>query len=123
EGGMRVPGIARWPRHIPAGHVCSELATTLDLLPTFSKFAGAALPADRKLDGHDIGPLLCGEANAKSPWEVFYYYFGDELHAVRRGPWKLVFPHRYPSTTVSPAIVGRAGVTEKRETPLALYNL
>jgi arylsulfatase A-like enzyme len=41
EGGMRVPCIMWWPGVIPAGTICSEVVTTLDVLPTFAKFAGA----------------------------------------------------------------------------------
>ncbi|MFT5471383.1 MAG: arylsulfatase A, partial [Verrucomicrobiales bacterium] len=35
EGGMRVPMIAPLPGKIPAESVCSELASTMDFLPTF----------------------------------------------------------------------------------------
>ena len=41
EGGIRVPTIAWAPGRIPAGEVCSSLAATIDLLPTFAKLAGA----------------------------------------------------------------------------------
>ncbi|HUT13404.1 MAG TPA: arylsulfatase, partial [Thermoguttaceae bacterium] len=44
---------------------------------------------DRKLDGEDIWPILAGEPGAKSPHDVFYYYRGLNLQAVRSGPWKL----------------------------------
>ena len=37
----------------------------------------------------DIWPLLAGQANAKSPYDVFYYFRGLNLQAVRSGPWKL----------------------------------
>ena len=51
--------------------------------------AGGSPPADRKLDGGDIWPILAGEPGAKSPHDVFYYYRGLKLQAVRSGPWKL----------------------------------
>jgi arylsulfatase A-like enzyme len=89
EGGMRVPCIMRWPRHIAAGTVCFEVATTLDFLPTFAKLAGAEPPKDRIIDGKDIYPLMAGQPGAASPHEAFYYYSGNALHAVRSGPWKL----------------------------------
>ena len=89
EGGMRVPGIMRWPAKIPAGQVCRELATTMDLLPTIAAIAEAKLPTGRTIDGKDIRPLLFGEAGAKSPHEAFYYYRDERLQAVRSGPWKL----------------------------------
>ncbi|MCA9226976.1 MAG: sulfatase-like hydrolase/transferase, partial [Planctomycetales bacterium] len=67
EGGMRVPCVVRWPERIPAESVCHELTTMMDWLPTFAHLAGASAPRDRKLDGHDITPLLMGESDAKSP--------------------------------------------------------
>ncbi|MCH8923862.1 MAG: sulfatase [Planctomycetes bacterium] len=94
EGGMREPCVIRWPGKIPAGSVCDEVASTIDLLPTFAKLAGTTAPTDRKIDGRDIWPLLSGEKNAKSPHEAFYYYFRDQLQAVRAGKWKLHLPRR-----------------------------
>lgn len=91
EGGMRVPGLMRWPGTIPAGSVCTELATTMDLLPTFARLAGTEAPSDRIIDGKDILPLMTGQPDATTQHEAFYYYFGNELHAVRSGEWKLRF--------------------------------
>ena len=54
EGGMREPCVMWGPGRIPAGKVCTDLATTMDLYPTFAKLAGAAPPADRVIDGKDI---------------------------------------------------------------------
>jgi arylsulfatase A len=94
EGGMRVPCIARWPKQIPAATTCSELATMMDWFPTFANLSGAALPADRPIDGRDLRPMLSGAEGAKSPHEAFYYYDGRELAAVRSGPWKLYLAGR-----------------------------
>ena len=90
EGGMRVPCVAWGPGRIAAGRVSSEIVTSMDLYPTFARLAGAYLPADRVLDGRDIGPILSGQPDAKSPHEAFFYHgnFG-ELAAVRSGRWKL----------------------------------
>ncbi len=86
EGGMREPGIAWWPRKIKAGSVCRELAGTMDLFVTCVKLAGGAVPADRVIDGVDMAPLLfsAGKGNR----EVYFYYRGTQLFAVRKGPWK-----------------------------------
>ncbi len=92
EGGMRVPTIAWWPGTIAPGSVCSELATTMDFLPTFTLLAGGEPPKDRVIDGKDIRPLLFGAPDAKSPYDAFYYYQLDQLHAVRSGKWKLFLP-------------------------------
>ncbi len=96
EGGVRVPGIFRWPGRIPADRVSSEVATTMDLLPTFARLAGVDPPSDRTLDGGDLWPLLSGQPGAKSPYEYFYYFGGrgqdasqSNIRAVRQGRWKL----------------------------------
>jgi len=109
EGGFRVPTIFWWPATVPAGSVCSELATTMDFLPTFARLAGAPLPVGRHLDGHDIGPLVCGRPGAKTPYKAFYYYSGAQLQAVRSGPWKLFLPsthhpHFNPDAPAAPQL-------------------
>jgi arylsulfatase A len=91
EGGMREPTIAWWPGKIPAGTSTDAVTGMFDVLPTFVKLARGKLPADRKLDGGDIWPVLSGAADAKSPHEVFYYFRGLKLEGVRSGPWKLRF--------------------------------
>ena len=92
EGGFRVPCIARWPGKIPAGSVCDEITTSMDLLPTFAELAGAEPPHDRIIDGKDIWPLLAGKEGAKTPHENFFYYRTGQLRGVRSGKWKLLLP-------------------------------
>lgn len=89
EAGMRVPCVMRWPGTIPASTVCSEVATTMDLMPTCARLAGTTEPQDRVIDGHDIRPLMTGEKDACSPYHAFFYYFMEQLQAVRCGRWKL----------------------------------
>ena len=95
EGGMRMPCIMRWPTRIPAGHVCGEIASTIDLLPTIAKLVGAELPTDRVIDGRDVWPLIAGTPGATTPHEAFFYHWPRPLYAVRSGKWKLVFPHKH----------------------------
>lgn len=104
EGGVRVPCLMRWPGRVPAGRVCDELASTLDLYPTLAGLVGTKLP-NRRIDGQNLAPLLLGRPDAK-PREVFYYYSGYELHAVRWHHWKLHLPHEYLTTAAEP---GRGG--------------
>ena len=92
EGGQRIPCIMRWPGKIPAAGTCSELCTTMDLLPTFVRLAGVQAPKDRIIDGYDIRRLIVGDANANSPYEAFYYYYVGQIQAVRSGRWKLHLP-------------------------------
>ncbi len=89
EGGMRVSCVVRWPGKIPAGSVCDELATTMDILPTLASLAGGNQPNDRVVDGKNIWPLLSAQPGAASPHEYFFYYHKGTLEAVRSGKWKL----------------------------------
>jgi arylsulfatase A-like enzyme len=124
EGGYREPCIMRWPGKVPAATKCDEFATTMDFFPTVAKLIGASLPADRKIDGKDIWPLISGEPNAKSPHDVFYCYYDRQLRAVRDRRWKLVLPHKYRGLDGKPA--GNDGVPanyKQLKAELALYDL
>jgi arylsulfatase A len=90
EGGMRVCTIAWWPGKIAAGSKTDAITAHMDWLPTFAALAGTQAPAVRKIDGMDLSPLLLGQ-NGASGHDVFYYYRGFDLEAVRSGPWKYQF--------------------------------
>ncbi|HUT29558.1 MAG TPA: sulfatase-like hydrolase/transferase [Sedimentisphaerales bacterium] len=107
EGGMREPCVMRWPGKIPAGMVCSEIATTMDFLPTLVKLAGAKPPADRIIDGKDIWPLMT-KPKAKTPYEELFYYFEGQLGAVRAGDWKLVLGRKRGNEQISPGLYNLA---------------
>ncbi len=124
EGGHRTPCIMRWPGHIPAGVVCNQLSSTIDLLPTLARICKADLPAN-KIDGVDLSLLLEGRLE-ESPRTTFYYYYRqNSLEAVRRGNWKLVLPHRGRSYEGQlPGNDGHAGLTpENTPVNLGLYDL
>lgn len=88
EGGVREPAIVRWPGVVPAGRTTAEIASTMDLFPTFVRLAGGQVPNDRPIDGRDIGALLTGRADTL-PVTALYYYRGAALEGVREGRWKL----------------------------------
>jgi arylsulfatase A-like enzyme len=90
EGGLRVPCLAWWPGKVPAGRVCEEFVTTLDLLPTFAALSGKSL--SHAVDGFDVSPVLLGAAGAKSPRTSLYSLYGYKerrLESFREGCWKL----------------------------------
>jgi len=89
EGGMRVCTIAWWPGRVPAGTETQEMTSMMDVLPTLVSLAGGKLSGERKLDGLDVSQVLTGPADARSPRQLFHYYDGFKLAAVRQGPWKL----------------------------------
>jgi len=124
EGGQREPCIMRWPGVVPANRVCNKLLSTIDILPTIAKLTGAKLPS-RKIDGIDFTDLLKGD-ESKSPREEFlYYYRKNNLEAVRKNDWKLVFAHQGRSYEGPvPGKDGKPGLTlENHVVPRALYNL
>ena len=109
EGGSRVPCIMRWPGRITAGSVSHQLAATIDILPTIAAITGADLPA-RPIDGVSIQAILEGDTRA-TPRGEYYYYYGGELIAVRKGKMKLVFPHSYRSYAgIEPGLDGYPGI-------------
>lgn len=90
EGAFRSPTIIWWPGKVKAGTTCTETATTMDLLPTAAALTGRSIT--HAVDGHDIRPLILGEPGTATPTKVFYYYYRDQLQAVRSGKWKLFLP-------------------------------
>lgn len=87
EGGLREPFVARFPGRIPAGRVSQALTSTMDVLPTLAKLAGATVPAD-SVDGLDIWPVLSGQ-QAYVEREALLFFDCWQLQCVRWGPWKL----------------------------------
>jgi len=88
EGGMREPTIFWWPGKIKSG-IIMEMATTLDLFPTFCSLANVKLPDDRIYDGYDISPVIFG--NGPNPRNVVLYYRDTEVFAIRKGAFKAHF--------------------------------
>jgi arylsulfatase A-like enzyme len=91
EGGIRVPAVVRWPGHVPAGVVSTQVAITMDLSASILAAAGATVPADAKLEGINLWPLLAKGAKPVSRtlfWRVTTA--GLNQKAVRDGDWKLL---------------------------------
>jgi len=93
EGGFRVPCIIWAPGRTPAGKKSNELMATLDILPTLVNLAGSKVPEGRTIDGVNQSDFIKGKS-IKSARDTFYYFVRDNLHAVRRGKWKLALPGR-----------------------------
>jgi arylsulfatase A len=92
EGGIRVPGIIRWPGRVEAGSVSDTPVCGVDFLPTVCELVGIDPPRDRKLDGTSIAPLLAGRPLERK--EPLYWHFnraaGDFHVAMRVGDWKML---------------------------------
>jgi arylsulfatase A len=97
EGGIRVPGIARWPGKIKPGQAIDEPVGFVDLLPTLCALAGTKPPDDRQLDGVDFSPLLLQGIEPERKVPLYWQYdkaIGDTTPvwtvAIRRGDFKLL---------------------------------
>lgn len=105
EGGMRVPCIARWPGHVPAGRRVDAIVSAMDLCATVAALAGADRP-DGPTDGLDMRSLFLGERDGRGR-DQFLYYSGTELQAVRERDWKLHLPHDYLTVAAAPGRDGK----------------
>ena len=122
EGGARVPCIMRWPKTINSGRINNKIAATIDIYPTIADIVGHK-KFKNKIDGVSLMPIL-EELPEAEPRNELYYYYGKELIAVRKGKWKLVFPHTYRSyENVEPGKDLHPGPYGRGKAGLELYDL
>ncbi|HEX4131533.1 MAG TPA: sulfatase-like hydrolase/transferase [Pirellulales bacterium] len=126
EGGIRVPGIVRWPKRIPSASVTDEPVSGVDFLPTVCAAIGIDPPSDRTLDGMNVLPLLAGgEIRRAKP---LYWQFNDAHSkpclALRDGDWKIL-AQLTERPARGPSITDQSNHALKHAEPLAfeLYNL
>jgi arylsulfatase A len=92
EGGIRVPGIIRWPDQVPAGTTNRTPIIGSDVFSTMLAIAGIALPDDRTIDGVDIRPVFA-EKPIKRPVPLYWrnHLARSDIHvALRDGEWKIL---------------------------------
>ncbi|HEX8521320.1 MAG TPA: sulfatase-like hydrolase/transferase [Tepidisphaeraceae bacterium] len=92
EGGARVPGIVRWPGHVPAGAESHEIVHMIDLFPTFCAIAGAPIEKKWNIDGANLIDVFMGKA--KGPQRTLFFEWdedGAKQLAAMRGNLKLIF--------------------------------
>lgn len=93
EGGIRVPGIIRWPGKVKPGIICDEPVNGTDILATLCTMASVEVPTDRPIDGTSILPIFEGKRLKR---EVpLYWRFDRALSkpftvAMRQGEWKIL---------------------------------
>jgi arylsulfatase A-like enzyme len=91
EGGVRVPAIMRWPGRIAAGRTTPQVGSVMDVTATMLAAGGAAVPAEAKLEGINLLPILEGKA---APVERTLFFRnivgGRQQRAVRKGNWKVL---------------------------------
>ncbi len=87
EGGIRVPGIVRWPGVVSAGSSSDQPIITMDWTATMIAAAGAKPATDHPLDGEDIKAVLSGK---RGLFERTFFWRTRAQGAVRNGKWKYI---------------------------------
>ncbi len=90
EAGHRVPFIARWPKHVPAGETSNEPIVLTDLMRTIGRLVGHKLPNTAAEDSFDVLPALLGKESATPIRDHLIHHSGGGLFAIRQGNWKLI---------------------------------
>jgi len=117
EGGIRMPGLARWPGRIAAGAATDALVGTLDVFPTLLALAGGAPRADRVYDGADMAGVLFAPdpAAAPSAHDFMWHYCGDNVTAARH-----VVKTKVGTVTLKLHFATQIWVSDERPTPLCV---
>lgn len=92
EGGIRVPGVIRWPGQIAAGTTSEVPVVGTDIFSTILDIVDLPLPDDRTIDGVSLLPATEGkELDRPVPlfWRTHVSQAGDRV-ALRIGDWKIV---------------------------------
>ena len=94
EGGIRVPGIVRWPGQIKAGTDSDVPVIGSDFFPTSATSSAIAVPSDRAIDGADVLPLFDGRRSRSSATQPLYWRLSMApprcTSRMRSGDWKIL---------------------------------
>jgi len=88
EAGHRVPFIARWPGHVPAGGTSAALVSLHDLYATLAELLGHELGKREAEDSQSFLAVLEGRAESARQELVLHSF--DGMFALRSGDWKLI---------------------------------
>jgi arylsulfatase A len=88
DGGVRVPGIVRWPGHVKAGRVSGDPLATIDIFPTLMALTGGATAGSLPLDGMPAADFLLGRETS-SPGNLYLFFDKEFLQTARFGKWKI----------------------------------
>lgn len=92
EGGIRVPGMVRWPGKTKAGTTSNEPIIGSDVFATLCDIAEIPLPDDRTIDGASITPVFSNKSIQRSEPLYWRNHLAPAMSRVglRLGDWKIV---------------------------------
>lgn len=108
EGGIRVPMIVSWPKHIKKGTKSHHISAFWDWLPTICDIVGLEDVPDN-VDGLSFKPTIMKNEENQKEHEYLYWEFHEMggRQAIRMGNWKLV----------------KYNVFDEEKSRIELYNL
>ena len=87
EGGHRVPMIARWPDHIPAGSTSDQLISNVDFLATFAAIIDRDLNVGEGVDSFNMLEALTGTPTDPIRDHLVIAPLKESHIALREGDW------------------------------------
>jgi len=109
DGGIRVPGIIRWPGVTKPGSLSAEPVIGTDLLPTLCEVVGIEPPEDRAIDGTSLVSFLKG-GSLKRERPLYWHFYRASSRtkvALRDRGWKIL------ATLKGPALKPSANITQE----------
>ena len=95
EGGLRVPGCARWPGRIAPGSFTERRTLTMDIFATVCEVSHTQTPVG--IDGVSFLPTLLGGYDANYDRQLYFcrregtdIYGGKTIEALISGDWKII---------------------------------
>jgi arylsulfatase len=125
EGGIRTPGMIRWPGRIPSGRVSNEIVHEIDFFPTLAAATGADIvPKDRPIDGVNQLPFFEGKAPHSARESALYWTENKVLRAVKWQDWKLHYAYQYERGVNTPPALRLFNLRSdpKEETDIKDFN-
>jgi arylsulfatase A-like enzyme len=122
EGGSRVPLFIRWPAAGWRPHVVQTIVSHIDILPTLLDLCGVDPPAEVRLDGISLRPLL--EAGDAAVWPDRTLFTHNPIDETNRYP-AAVRTQRYRLVREIPGPGGgsKAVAADAAATPWQLYDM
>ena len=124
EGGIREPGIIRWPGRVPPGAVEATPAGLVDLLPTVCDVAGVSPPKGRTIDGTSLLPLFSRQALNRTKPLYWFYSPSRPVCVIRDGDYALIADPEIDLSRDNMFLEQYIGpIKETKLTNFRLYNL
>jgi arylsulfatase A-like enzyme len=92
EESIRIPGILRYPRRVPAGRKLHDLFTQVDFAPTLLALCGVKPPA--AMQGSNLAPVVLNQKGS-APESAFFQIFGPFQGDGTEDGWRGVRTEKY----------------------------